>query len=184
LGRALVSEADVMSAMREFAAGGAGQVVVTASREPVLAFDGRRYWRIRPPAIRALNPIGSGDAFTAALVWRLVRGDDLGEACRWACAAGVANAMTWMAGEVRRADVNRLAKAVRVLPSYSRRSFQRSESVNKSCSGKKPSGARRKGKPVGTSRWTMLSSRNAAQLRFSPRTQLDRNGVSVVNGVR
>ena len=114
LGRALVSEADVMSAMREFTAGGARQVVVTASREPVLAFDGRRYWRIRPPAIRALNPIGSGDAFTAALVWRLVRGDDLGEACRWACAAGVANAMTWMAGDVRRADVNRLAKMVRV----------------------------------------------------------------------
>ena len=44
-----------------------------------MAFDGRRYWRVTPPAIEAQNPIGSGDAFTAGLVSRLLRGDDLGD---------------------------------------------------------------------------------------------------------
>ncbi len=48
-----------------------------------LAFDGKIFWRIVTPRIHVVNPIGSGDAFTAGLVWRLVRGDDLGEACRW-----------------------------------------------------------------------------------------------------
>ena len=61
-----------------------------------------------------MNPIGSGDAFTAGLVWRLLRGEDLGEACRWAGAAGAANALTLMAGEVHLKDVERLAAEVRV----------------------------------------------------------------------
>jgi fructose-1-phosphate kinase PfkB-like protein len=61
-----------------------------------------------------VNPIGSGDAFTAGVVWRLLRGDDLGEACRWGAAAGAANALTPQPGELNRKDVTRLAKEVRV----------------------------------------------------------------------
>ena len=49
-------------------------------------------------------------------MWRLLRGEDLGEACRWASAAGAANALTIMAGEVHRNDVERLVKEVRVEP--------------------------------------------------------------------
>ena len=60
------------------------------------------------------NPIGSGDAFTAGLVWRLLRGDDLGEACRWGAAAGAANALTLMAGEVNKEAVECLASEVKI----------------------------------------------------------------------
>ena len=63
-----------------------------------------------------MNPIGSGDAFAAGLVWRLLRGEDLGEACRWASAAGAANALTMLAGEVHRNDVERLVEKVSVEP--------------------------------------------------------------------
>jgi tagatose 6-phosphate kinase len=89
-------------------------VIVTAGREPALAFDGKIFRRIVSPRIKAVNPIGSGDAFTAGVVWRLLRGDDLGEACRWGAAAGAANALTPLPGELNRKDVNRLAKEVRV----------------------------------------------------------------------
>jgi len=58
--------------------------------------------------------LGSGDAFTASLVWRLLRGDDLGEASRWGTAAGTANALTLMPGEVNLADVERLVNEVEV----------------------------------------------------------------------
>jgi tagatose 6-phosphate kinase len=102
-----------MSAMRELCERGAQRVVVTAGKDPALAFDGNRFWRILAPSIDAVNPIGSGDAFTAALVWRLLRGDDLGEACRWAAAAGAANALTIMAGEVERGEVDRLVRDAR-----------------------------------------------------------------------
>lgn len=115
VGHDLGDDASLKSAMRELGERGAQRVVVTAGKEPALAFDGRTFWRIFAPTIQALNPIGSGDAFTAGLVCRLLRGEDLGEACRWASAAGAANALTLMAGEVHGADVERLAKEVRVL---------------------------------------------------------------------
>jgi len=114
LGRELKDEAGVMSAMGELCRRGAQRAVVTAGKEAVLAFDGESFWRIIPPPVKVVNPIGCGDAFLAALVWRMLRGESLGEACRWASAAGAANAITLMPGEVERADVERLAAAVHV----------------------------------------------------------------------
>jgi tagatose 6-phosphate kinase len=114
IGRSLKSEAGVMRAMRELHERGAQRVIVSAGREPALAFDGNIFWRVISPRIRAVNPIGSGDAFTAGVVWRLLRGDDLGEACRWGAAAGAANALTPMPGELNRKDVERLEKEVRL----------------------------------------------------------------------
>ena len=116
VGHELKDETAVMSAMRELHERGAQRVVITAGKEPALAFDGRRFWRVHAPRIEALNPIGSGDAFTAGLLWRLLRGEDLGEACRWGSASGTANALTIMAGEVHLQDVERLVKEVKVEP--------------------------------------------------------------------
>jgi tagatose 6-phosphate kinase len=112
--RELRDEAAVISAMRELQAKGARRVIVTAGAQPCLAHDGSSLWRITAPVLQAVNPIGSGDAFTAAAVWRLTLGEDLGAACGWGSATGAANALTEMAGEVRRRDVERLLPAVRV----------------------------------------------------------------------
>ena len=114
MGRELQDEAAVKSAMRELCERGARRVVVTSGKNPALAFDGQHWWRIHAPRIEAVNPIGSGDAFAAGLVWRLLRGEDLGEACRWASAVGAANALTLLAGEVRPDDVEALAEKARV----------------------------------------------------------------------
>ena len=116
VGRRLIDEPAIFSAMRELNQRGAQRVVVTAGKDPALAFDGNRFWRITAPVIQAVNPIGSGDAFTAALVWRLLRGDDLGECCRWGSAAGAANALSLLPGEMDRAEMERLVGQVRVEP--------------------------------------------------------------------
>lgn len=114
VGSELRGERALMNAMRELHARGAQRVVITAGSDPTLAFDGNHFWRVKAPQVSPLNPIGSGDAFTAGLAWRLTQGDGLAEACRWASAAGAANALTAMAGEVNRQDVERLAPAVQV----------------------------------------------------------------------
>lgn len=114
VGRALPDEAAVIAAIRELHERGAQRVVVTAGKDPVLAYDGTRFWRLIPPVIAARNPVGSGDAFLATLVWRLLRGEDLGEAGRWAAAAGTANALTLMPGELDREQVESLVSRVRV----------------------------------------------------------------------
>jgi tagatose 6-phosphate kinase len=114
VGRMLEDETAVITAMREMHDRGAQRVVVTAGKNPTLAFDGENVWRVESPLIKAVNPIGSGDAFTAGLAWRLVQGDNLGESCRWAAAAGAANALTLMAGELDKKDVERLAGKAKV----------------------------------------------------------------------
>ena len=114
VGRGLKDDADAMKAMHELCERGAQRVVVTAGKEATLAFDGKNFWRIDVPRIKTVNPIGSGDAFTAGLVSRLGRGDDLGEACRWGSAAGAANVLTPLPGEVNREDMERLVREVQV----------------------------------------------------------------------
>jgi 1-phosphofructokinase family hexose kinase len=119
-GRKLLDDSETLAAMRELHEKGAERVVVTAGKAPTLAFDGRTAWQISGPAVRPVNPIGSGDSFTAAVVWRLLKGDDLAEACRWGSAAGAANALTLMPGEFHREDLESLAAetTVQKLPGF------------------------------------------------------------------
>src|SRR6185503_1493721 len=109
IGKPLKRQADLQAAIRRICDHGARNVVVTAGSAPTVAFDGNHFWRIDSPRVKAVNPIGSGDAFTAGLAWRLSRGDTLAEACCWGAACGAANALTLMAGELNLRDVRRLA---------------------------------------------------------------------------
>ena len=45
-----------------------------------------------PPEVRAVDTVGSGDAFTAALTFAFVEGQEPAAALRFACAAGAAAA--------------------------------------------------------------------------------------------
>jgi fructose-1-phosphate kinase PfkB-like protein len=110
-GAAVNDDEDTVRAMRRLWELGAQRVVVTSGKEPVLAFDGKNFWRVQAPQVKVANPIGSGDAFAAAVTWRLLRGDGLGDACRWGCAAGAANALTLMPGEVELEQVEKLFRS-------------------------------------------------------------------------
>jgi tagatose 6-phosphate kinase len=112
--RSLDNEAAVISAMDEVRKRGARRIVVTAGKSAILAMDNDALWRIHSPVIEAVNPIGSGDSFTAGLVWRLTQNESLGEACRWAAAAGAANALSVMPGDVDKRDVERLLGEVKI----------------------------------------------------------------------
>jgi fructose-1-phosphate kinase PfkB-like protein len=112
VGSELVEDRDLVEAMRSLAARGAERVVVTDGPKATFAFDGVTVWRVPSPVVEAVNPIGSGDAFTAALVWSLLRGDDLGQASCFAAAAGAANALTLMAGELDLAEFQKLARTI------------------------------------------------------------------------
>jgi len=49
--------------------------------------------RARPPLVRALNPVGAGDALLAGIAWALERRLALAELARWGVACGTAAAM-------------------------------------------------------------------------------------------
>jgi fructose-1-phosphate kinase PfkB-like protein len=50
-------------------------------------------WQVRPPVIRQINPIGSGDCYLGGLAHGWLRGLDLEDRLRYAAAAGAANAI-------------------------------------------------------------------------------------------
>jgi ribokinase len=71
----------------------AGFVATTyGARGASLRKQGALVAEAAPPEVRAVDTVGSGDAFTAALTVALVEGQEPGAALRFACAAGAAAA--------------------------------------------------------------------------------------------
>ena len=91
---------------------GAEWAVVTEGKAGAIVSDGSKSWRVRSPAVAAVNPIGSGDSVAAGLAVAIARGQNMPDACRLGIACGAANAMTPLAGTVRPEDVESLLKQV------------------------------------------------------------------------
>lgn len=96
--------------MRELNKMGAGLVVISRGAKATIAFDGKHTWRVTPPGIKAVNPIGSGDAMMAGIATGLMRGISLSDALRLGIACGAANALTETSGVVHLRDVNRFLR--------------------------------------------------------------------------
>ncbi|MER6429798.1 ribokinase [Streptomyces sp900105245] len=86
LGDACASE-DPADWARLLLTAGPRSVVVTLGAEGALVCDGSGVRRVPPVTVDAVDTTGAGDAFTAALAWRLGAGDAPAEAA--ACAARV-----------------------------------------------------------------------------------------------
>jgi 6-phosphofructokinase 2 len=98
----LVSSGKARIVLVSMGAGGA----VVASRE------GSRH--IKSPTVPVESKVGAGDSMVGGLVLALARGDDALVAARFGVAAGAAAVMTPGTELCRRADVERLAAAMRV----------------------------------------------------------------------
>lgn len=107
-------DASLRRAITELLHQGPKWAIITDGPHDAIACDGESFWRITPPKIRPINPIGSGDAFAAGLAIAVVEGRDLPSACRLGAACGAANALNSPAGHGKREDVERLLLDVRV----------------------------------------------------------------------
>ena len=93
-------------------------VLISHGKEAlVLSHAGERR-RIVPPSIRAVNPVGSGDAVLGGLASALFDGKDFVDAARLGTACGAANALTLAPGCVRLDDVTRFEAEIQI-DSYS-----------------------------------------------------------------
>ncbi|HPU97056.1 MAG TPA: 1-phosphofructokinase family hexose kinase [Candidatus Hydrogenedentes bacterium] len=103
-------------------------VVISDGRRGAFFSDGdRRLWA-KPPRIREVNPVGSGDAMVAAFALSMAgysltfpggrtnQPCDLETLARVGTAAGAANAMTWDIGHFDPEMVSRLADRVQLIP--------------------------------------------------------------------
>lgn len=83
LGRAAAPEECVAELRREFPS-----VVVTLGAAGALVGDADGVVAIDSPAVQAVDTVGAGDAFTGALCHRLIKGDALADAARFAARVG------------------------------------------------------------------------------------------------
>jgi tagatose 6-phosphate kinase len=91
-----------------------GWVIVTMGRDGLIGYDGSDVWRVRGPELKAVNPIGSGDAVAAGVAAGISWGLPFGQVLRLGAACGMANALTLLAGQVRTDDVEQLRGAIEV----------------------------------------------------------------------
>ena len=112
LGRSLRSEKQIVAGARRLIERGAQQVVVTHGAQSAWLVLPEHVWRFTPPRIRALNPIGSGDAVTAGIAYGILKGWNVVEAMRFGMACGAANALTLTPGDIDLRTVRKLTHKV------------------------------------------------------------------------
>jgi tagatose 6-phosphate kinase len=114
VGRQDLDQAQLLTAMTKLNERGAQWVIVSDGRRDVWARDGRQVYRVRPPTIAAINPIGSGDCLAAALAWQIDQGASVLEALAVGVAAASLNATELLPARLDRDAVLALAQQVSV----------------------------------------------------------------------
>jgi len=116
LGRDSIADSDLRGAIAQLLRAGPQWAAITMGAAGVVVSDGRAFWRAAPPAIEAINPIGSGDAFAAGLAVSLLRGESLPQAAVLAVACGASNALHPLPGRIDLAQVQQFASRIAVRP--------------------------------------------------------------------
>jgi len=114
IGHEVGGRSALAQAAREIAARHRTRVVVSLGADGALAADGQGAWHVRPPRVRIVSAVGSGDSMLAGIAWALVRGLALPEAVRHGVASGTANTLAVGAGVFTKADFDTVLAAVEV----------------------------------------------------------------------
>jgi len=105
LGHALADLPSARNAVRALQSRGPTLVTLTLGPEGFLACSAEGCWRLNPPPVKVVNPVGAGDALVAGVALGLVRGWPVPELLRYAQAVAAASLRHWEAGTVAPEDV-------------------------------------------------------------------------------
>lgn len=92
-----------------------GAFVLTCGKEGLLACAAEESYHATAPLLEEVNAAGSGDAVSAALIYRLSLGDSWEQALRWAAATGAAVVLTEGTAECHLDDIHRLYSQTQVI---------------------------------------------------------------------
>jgi len=110
--RVCPTEAQIMATARRLTAAGAVWALITRGPQPaILVSRAGEVWRVSPPKVEAVSPIGSGDCVNAGLVDALLNGEAMPDAVRFGLGCGSANALTSTPAEFCPVIARKLAAA-------------------------------------------------------------------------
>lgn len=105
---------DLIDACMQIIGRGARSILVTRGARSAFFVDKQQTLELFPPTVKAINPVGSGDAVTAGIAVALSEGKTVSDVLIDGMACGAANALTLISGRLQPEDVNRLRLDVRV----------------------------------------------------------------------
>lgn len=94
-GGSLQGDDDFVKALNHLLGMGIQYAIVTDGAQPCYAAIRGHYWKMTPPAVRTVNPIGSGDAMLAGILYGFHQGWKFQRCVSFGIAAGAANAQKW-----------------------------------------------------------------------------------------
>ena len=112
LGRELTNDDDLLEAANDLHQMGARNVVVTLGAEGAIGLNELGVWRVTHPKASG-NPIGAGDAFSAALAMALLDKQPLEQGLRKGAAAALASLRAPTAGALNPDDMQRALPNIR-----------------------------------------------------------------------
>ncbi|MCL4693014.1 MAG: 1-phosphofructokinase family hexose kinase [Candidatus Hydrogenedentes bacterium] len=93
---------------------GVNLVVLSLGKDGALVSRESERFQVVPPAIKEVNPVGSGDALVSGFAIGLLEDLPLRDMATLGCAAGTANAMSWDIGHFTKAEVDALINQVEI----------------------------------------------------------------------
>jgi fructose-1-phosphate kinase PfkB-like protein len=114
LGHDSPTEAELVGLLERWSRHGVVCGVVTEGANSALVCWKRRLYRVTPPKVHVVNPIGSGDCLLAGLVDGWLSGRDPEDLIRHAFGCAAANVLVWDAGAIDPVEAARHAKEVMI----------------------------------------------------------------------
>ena len=105
---------DIKNALIDLNKNGIKYPIITLGKQGSIALnpDTKKIIKIIPPAVNKISTIGSGDAFTAGLLYSFINKYSYSDTLRMATAAAAANAITLGAGSLNKKNIFQLYKKV------------------------------------------------------------------------
>ncbi|NQT84557.1 1-phosphofructokinase family hexose kinase [bacterium] len=113
-GKPLRRAADYLAAFQHFHDKGIEFVVISLGEKGLRASFKGETFVVKPPVVKEIMPVGSGDCLIAGIVYGLTRNFPVEECLRWGVAAGCANAAVWPIADLSRKQVERYIPLVSI----------------------------------------------------------------------
>jgi len=108
----LSTEHEILDQLDWLENSGVSLAVLTDTERPFyFSYSGRR-WRVTPPTVQTVNPVGSGDTFVAATIFGFMQNWEIERTIRFATAAGAVNATRWAVVDVAPQEAEHLVPEV------------------------------------------------------------------------